>query len=107
MKNEVKINQDQLTLDTAERNRLWDEKRRYFKDYCVNRFQWYNYPVWQYVNPFPLHVDFEASFKCNLNCEMCFRRYIEKKDYNDMDFDLYKKGIDEYTANDLYSIRLS
>jgi len=104
---EMKINHHQFSLDSIERERLWEERRRHFSDYCVNRFQWFNYPKWHYVASFPLHVDFEASFRCNLNCPMCFRPHISKKDYVDMDFDLYKKGIDECAQNKLYSIRLS
>lgn len=103
----MKINHHQFSLDSYERERYWEEHRRHFKDYCVNRYQWFNYPGWKYVAPFPLHIDFEASFRCNLNCPMCFRPHIEKKDYGDMDVDLYKKAIDECVENNLYSIRLS
>jgi len=101
------INHHQFSLDTTERERLWEERRRFFKDYCVNRFQWYHYPKWRHVAEFPLHVDFEASFRCNLNCPMCFRPHIDQKNYGDMDFDLYMQGIDECAAMGLYSIRLS
>jgi len=104
---EMKINTHQFSLDSYERERLWEEYRRYFKDYCVNRYQWFSYPKWHYVAPFPLHVDFEASFRCNLNCPMCFRPHIAQRNYGDMDFGLFKKGIDECAENDLYSIRLS
>lgn len=104
---EMKINHHQFSLDSVERERLWEETRRYFKDYCVNRYQWFNYPLWHYVAPFPLHVDFEASFRCNLKCPMCFRPHIDKKNYGDMGFELFKKGIDECAENGLYSIRLS
>ncbi|EKD28524.1 MAG: Fe-S oxidoreductase [uncultured bacterium] len=107
MDKEMKINHHQFSLDSFERERLWEERRRNFKDYCVNRYQWFNYPKWQYIAEFPLHVDFEASFRCNLNCPMCFRPHIDKKNYGDMDFNLFKKGIDECVENDLYSIRLS
>ncbi len=103
----MKINHHQFSLDTAERDRLWEEKRRHFADYCVNRFQWFHYPRWGHVADFPLHVDFEASFRCNLSCPMCFRPHISRKDYGDMDFALYQKGIDECAAHGLYSIRLS
>lgn len=101
------INHHQFSLDTPERNRLWEERRRHFKDYCVNRYQWFSYPKWLHVAPFPLHVDFEASFRCNLRCPMCFRPHIEKQDHGDMDFALYAQGIDECAEAGLYSIRLS
>jgi len=103
----LKINHHQFSLDTSERERLWEQKKRHFQEYCVNRWQWYNYPKWNYINEFPLHVDFEVSFRCNLKCPMCFRPHIARKDWGDMDFELYKKGIDECAANNLYSIRLN
>jgi len=106
-KKEMQINHHQFTLDSYERQRLWEERRRFFKEYCVNRYQWFHYPRWYYVAPFPLHVDFEASFRCNLSCPMCFRPHIKKKNYGDMNFNLYKKGIEECAENNLYSIRLS
>jgi len=101
------INHHQFSLDSPERNRLWEENRRHFKDYCVNRYQWFNYPKWSYVAPFPLHVDFEASFRCNLRCPMCFRPHIERQNHADMEFSLFKTGIDECAQHGLYSIRLS
>jgi hypothetical protein len=103
----MKINKHQFSLDTTERDRQWEEHRRHFKDYCVNRYQWHSYPKWAYVAPFPLHVDFESSFRCNLNCPMCLRHHLDRKQYGDMEFGLFKKGIDECADNGLYSIRLS
>lgn len=104
----TKINVTQLCMDDADRQRLWEEDRRNRLHYFENRFQWFNYPKWNYVHKFPLHVDFEASSRCNLSCPMCFRRHFEnQQEFVDMDFDLYTKGIDECVAYDLYSIRLS
>lgn len=104
----TKINVTQLCLDDNERNRKWEEDRRFPLDYFKNRFQWFNYPKWKYVAPFPLHVDFEVSSRCNLSCPMCFRRHFENDhEFMDMDLELYKKGVDECAANHLYSIRLS
>lgn len=103
----IRINKDQFSMDTPKRIRQWEEAKRNFSAYCINRYQWYNYPKWQYVHDFPLHVDFETSFRCNLKCLMCFRPHIKRKDWNDMDFKLYKKGINECAKNGLYSIRLN
>lgn len=104
----TKINVTQLSLDDSERQRRWEEDRRYPLLYFKNRFQWFHYPKWHYVAPFPLHVDFEVSSRCNLNCPMCFRRHFENEQtFEDMDLDLFRKGIDECVVNDLYSIRLS
>lgn len=107
MQTDMKINHHQFSMNSPEQERRWEENRRHFKEYCVNRYQWFNYPRWQYVAPFPLHVDFEASFRCNLNCPMCFRPHLDRREYGDMDFGLYCKGIDECAEHGLYSIRLS
>ncbi len=108
MRLKTKININQACIDEGERQRRWEEERRFPLYYFQNRFQWFNYPRWFYVAPFPLHVDFEASSRCNLTCPMCFRRHFKKEHaYVDMDFDLYRKGINECAANNLYSIRLS
>lgn len=104
----TRINVTQLCLDDVERQRKWEEDRRHPLQYYRNRFQWYHYPKWQYIAPFPLHVDFEASSCCNLNCSMCFRRHFDTTDtFGHMDMDLFKRGIDECVSHQLYSIRLS
>lgn len=104
----TRINVTQLCLDDADRQRQWEEKRRHPLQYYKNRFQWYHYPKWRYIAPFPLHVDFEASSSCNLSCAMCFRRHFDNTDvFGHMDMDLFKRGIDECAACQLYSIRLS
>jgi len=95
-------------MDDTERQRRWEEERRFPLHYFQNRFQWFNYPKWNYVAPFPLHVDFEVSSRCNLSCPMCFRRHFDNQhEFTDMDFNLYKMGVDECAKNELYSIRLS
>ncbi|CAB5083851.1 hypothetical protein D3OALGA1CA_417 [Olavius algarvensis associated proteobacterium Delta 3] len=104
----TKINVTQLCMDDGDRQRRWEEDRRHPMQYFKNRFQWFKYPLWHYVAPFPLHVDFEVTSRCNLSCPMCFRRNFEnEQEFTDMDIELFKKGVDECAGNDLYSIRLS
>ena len=78
--------------------------------YLWNRFQWYNYPKWQKVSRFPLHIDVEISSVCNMKCPMCYTTtdiFKEKVDRGLMAFDLFKKIIDESAKYKLFSIRLS
>jgi len=42
----------------------------------------------------PLYVTFEVSNLCNLNCKMCIRNFINRKNEL-MDFETFKKVIDE------------
>lgn len=65
----------------------------------------------RYVSEFPTHVDLETSSACNLRCPMCYTVTDEFKELvsrQHMDFDLFKKLVDEcasYKSN--FSIRLS
>lgn len=103
----MKINVDQFALDTKMRKWQWSVYRRYPLHFFVNRLQWYLYPTLRYTPGFPIHVDFEVSSICNLKCPMCYRPHRSDKNDGIMDFDLYKKAIDECGRHNLYSIRLS
>ena len=78
--------------------------------YIKNRISWHLFPRLHHVSKFPSHVDIELSSLCNLNCPMCytttddFKNKVNKKN---MDFDLFKKIIDECARYNLFSIRLS
>ncbi|MBN2483451.1 MAG: radical SAM protein [Candidatus Omnitrophica bacterium] len=103
----MKVNVDQFALDTRMRGFWWQWKRRYPFSFMRNRIEWYAYPQFKVVPRFPLHVDFEISSLCNLQCPMCYRPH--RTDSNDgfMDLNAYKQGVDECAKFDLYSIRLS
>lgn len=103
----MRINIDQFALDTQWRGFLWQKKRRHPFLFFKNRIEWYIYPLLRLVPAFPLHIDFEISSLCNLQCPMCYRPHRASVDDGLMDFDIYKKGIDECVRHNLYSIRLS
>lgn len=78
--------------------------------YLLNRFRWYNYPRLQYVSRFPDHVDIELSAACNMKCPMCYTitdEFKHKVKRQLMDFNLFKKIVDECAQYGTYSIRLS
>lgn len=106
----VKVNFFQKSFDTRYRDFLFSyHQGNYFK-YLKNRIQWYLYPNIKKVSTFPLHLDIETTALCNLRCPMCANRYVtdEKfRKYGNMDFDLFKKIIDECAENHIFSIRLS
>ena len=105
----VKVNVDNFFIGPRLHAWMWNLRRRHLFSYLINRFQWQYYPKTLKVANFPLHVDFETSATCNMNCPMCFR---QRNNYNSdlfgiMDFDIFKKGVDECARYGLYSIRLS
>jgi|TARA_B110000014_G_C20125640_1_gene599337 radical SAM protein with 4Fe4S-binding SPASM domain len=108
----MKINKGQFRLTSRTKNLKFDLHRGsgHLSHYIVNRIKWHLFPRINQVNKFPLHVDIELSSLCNLNCAMCYTTTEEfKKQINQktMDFNLFKKIIDESVKYNLFSIRLS
>lgn len=107
----MKINKGQLNMSSKWDYLLFSYKRSvgHHIPFLINRFQWHYFPKLRHVSKFPPHVDIETSTVCNLNCPMC---YTQTKDFERvpkklMDFELFKKIIDECAQYKLYSIRLS
>ncbi|MGE5340717.1 MAG: radical SAM/SPASM domain-containing protein [Candidatus Omnitrophota bacterium] len=106
----TKVNFFQKSLDTRIRNFKFSFNQGNYFQYLMNRFQWYVYPNFNNVSPFPLHVDIETSARCDLRCPMCASRHIDDEKYNrygHMDFDLYKDIVDECATHQVFSVRLS
>ena len=103
----MKINIDQFTLGSKKKEWAWFWKRQHKPAYFLNRLQWFYYPPLHHISRFPLHVDFETSSICNMNCPMCFRPHRANQNDGLLDFEVYKKVIDECSKYNLYSIRLS
>ena len=107
----IPINKGQFALDTQERkiafsNKLSEGWKDGYKDY---RNQWGELPLKSEVRDYPLHVDLELASICNLKCPMCYtvtESFKKKVRHKLMNFDLFKKIIDEI-AGKVYAIRLS
>jgi radical SAM protein with 4Fe4S-binding SPASM domain len=107
----MKINKDQFVLSKWKRLQF-DYKRAkgHMFSYLKNRFYWHYIPKFHSVLSFPDHVDLEIASTCNLKCSMCYTITDEFKNRVQrmfMDFDLFKKLVDECAKNGVYSIRLS
>ena len=108
----MKINKGQFRLTSRTKNFKFDMNRGkgHLLDYLKNRLDWHVNPRLNKVPNFPSHIDIETSSICNLNCPMCytttddFKNKVNKKN---MDFNLFKKIIDECARYNLFSIRLS
>lgn len=110
MNRHVKVNTFQKNFDSLFRNIQFIWKQGHIISYLTNRYQWYMYPKRGHVSQSPLHVDIETTAKCNLRCPMCANRHLQANEFNTyghMDFDLFKKIIDQCYENNVYSIRLS
>ncbi len=76
--------------------------------YREYRRQWEENPRHFIVRDFPIHLDLEATNRCNLRCTFCDKLPVLTKDQiGDMDFGLFTRIIDEGREGGLCSIKLS
>jgi len=96
------------------KKRTPEEERRH-KQYREQYEQW---PLQTKLGNFPTHLDLELASACNLHCPMCHTVYIEDPSFKKfkekrmkeslMDFDLYKKAIDEAVQYEhFHSVKLN
>jgi radical SAM protein with 4Fe4S-binding SPASM domain len=96
----IPINKGNYSLDTPEREALFEQYRAemWDEEYRLYRERWTEYPKAQIVSEYPLLVDAELSSLCNLRCPMCYtitEEFKGKVKATLMDFDLFKKIVDE------------
>ncbi|MCF8176907.1 MAG: SPASM domain-containing protein [Sulfuritalea sp.] len=107
----IPINKGHFDLDTPERTAAFSEKlaRGWEHEYSEYRRLWVELAKNRELRDYPLLVDLELSSKCNLHCPMCYtitEEFLSKVDRKYMEFDLYKRIIDE-VAGKVFAIRLS
>jgi radical SAM protein with 4Fe4S-binding SPASM domain len=107
----IPINKGNYPMETEERVRRFHEAlaEGWEDGYWAYRNNWTKWAKEQYVADYPLLVDLELSSICNLKCPMCYtitKEFKEKVNAKLMDFELYKKIIDEIGGK-VPAIRLS
>jgi len=77
-------------------------------EYQEYRKHWIELPQKFILRDFPMHLDIETSSRCNLRCTFCDKLpLLNKGQLGDMDFNLYKKIIDEGSRHKLWGVKLS
>lgn len=99
------------SLEPREREELFDKFRgeAWPEGYKKYRENWSDYPNRKFVSDYPLNLDIELSTACNLNCPMCYTilpDFQKSVPVKFLDFDLYKKIIDEIGGK-VPAVRLS
>ena len=107
----IPINKGNYSMDTPKREADFEANRAHGweDEYSDYRKKWSEYPKQQHVSDYPLLVDLELSSICNLRCAMCYTitdHFKAQVNTKRMDFDLFKKIIDEIGGN-VPAIRLS
>ena len=82
----------------------------------IYRKRWHEYPGKRILTDFPMNIDLCITSRCNLSCIMC-RRTLELKkgitsgifqtEQGDMDFNVYKKIIDEAAREGVYAVHIT
>lgn len=88
------------SFETLEREELFERYKAegWENEYKTYRANWSKFPQEQLVNDYPILVDIELASVCNLKCPMCYTitdEFKEKVNAKLIDFELYKKIIDE------------
>lgn len=100
MKRQTIIDKGNYSMESHEREERFDAMRAigWEKSYHDYRRNWRMYPSERQVSAYPLLVDLELSSICNLKCPMCYTisdKFKQHVPAQVMDFDLFKKIIDE------------
>lgn len=74
--------------------------------YIWNRYKWKYYPK-KKVPGFPLNIDIEVSSKCQIQCDHCFRQYMDVGENDLMSLDMYKKVVEECGYYGLFTLKFS
>jgi MoaA/NifB/PqqE/SkfB family radical SAM enzyme len=76
--------------------------------YQEYRRRWTEYPAAFHTADFPIHLDLEASSRCNLRCTFCDKLpLLAPENLGDMDFGLFTRVLDEAGTAGLASLKLS
>ena len=102
----MKINHDIIHRSSLSKTINWWRLQKSLPGYAINRLQWHWYPRLFHVRRYPIHIDMELSSRCQLKCPMCFRQHRQVEKQGDMDFDLFRKIIDEISGR-VYSIKFT
>ena len=99
---EAKANSNFTALGGTSPHEVDDARYRQY------RSEWEGRPRRFEAGKFPVHLDIEATSRCNLRCTFCDRQpFLDKGQLGDIDFTLFTKIIDEGTELGLYSLKLN
>jgi radical SAM protein with 4Fe4S-binding SPASM domain len=105
-KSETKV---QFTFESKReywRNEYKRAKGKLFS-YLMFKMKWKYFPKFRWVPGFPLNIDIEVSSRCNLQCDHCFRQYMDIGENELMSFEMYRKIVDECAKYKLYTLKFS
>ena len=88
----------------------WNRGQGHRLRYFWNRVRWHIYPRFHMAGSYPDHVDLELSAACNMVCPMCYTvtdAFKKSVPHVNLNYDLFRKIVDELAEHHVFSIRLS
>ena len=87
---------------------LYSQLKNFTVDNKISKYRnlWHQAAAYEILTNFPLHLDIELSGICNLKCADCFQDNMIKEPLGLMDFDVFKRIIDEGSNKGLCAIKL-
>jgi len=70
------------------------------------RETWHQASRYEILTDYPLHLDIELVGVCNLKCDYCFQNGLIKEELGFMEFELFRKIIDEGKEKGLCAVKL-
>lgn len=102
IKNEINDNKLRFKITPQEKNYLKNIPESMALEYIIYRYKFKEFPKKKISTDFPIYILIEPVSSCNLKCPMCFqsdKSFIKKEYMGKMNFELYKKIIDEASVN--------
>jgi len=103
----MKINKDYFALTPLTGRIKYFLNQGKVISHTIDRIKWHIFPKLFITPRFPTHIDIETSSACQLQCPMCGQRLMDNKMRGIMEFNLFKKIVDECKKYGVYSIKLS
>lgn len=105
--NDIDNGQLEFQITQQEKNYIQSCNKENILDYILYRYKFKEYPKKKISTDFPIYILIEPVSSCNLKCTVCFqsdKSFIKKEYMGKMDFELYKKIIDEAVENNTKAI---
>jgi len=113
--------QEEISYRSPSYFEIANSKSSTWRDYRDERYReyrrkWDEHPRRRYPGEFPLHLDLDTTNACNLKCVMCPRTHFIKTHNRKwapngrigfMDFDLFRRLVDQAAAEGAYSIKMN
>jgi radical SAM protein with 4Fe4S-binding SPASM domain len=107
LSNYFRFEHDYFTIGGWRKDLAYFIQQGHIFAHLVDRVKFRIYPKLLIVADFPSHIDIETASACQMRCPMCYTTYLPDELKGVMQWDLYKRIVDQAASRRVYSIKLS